>query len=211
MMRPKPLRHFARGLARLAFCIQAAGIVFIGYSPGDSRAQPLCCGSKVTTPGNTSAAATVARLCDPSATVRHDLAVDENDFATIERFCDRDDPFMALIVRTAPDLHGKSCLSRRFRPPASQPGVFWIGQRRIAVVANPRNPIERISIKQVGVLLAHSDRGATWEIVGGERRRMSIYDEGDASGFRDLLREKCLRYSKAHLVDSKSGAQASGP
>jgi ABC-type phosphate transport system substrate-binding protein len=119
----------------------------------------------------------------------------ESDSATVGRFCDNDDPFMALVVRDAPDFHARSSLQRRFPSRSPQPGVFTVGQRRIAVIVNGRNRDSGMTLPQLGSLLAQSDHQERPAAGGGTSRVSVIYDEGAAPGFRDLLREKCMGYS----------------
>lgn len=122
----------------------------------------------------------------------------KDDHATLGRFCDDDDPFSALIVRELRDEHSTSCLLRRFPKGSPQPGVYFLGQRRIAVIVNARNKTVLVPPKGLGQLLTKSEKPIEWDAIGGDRRPVNVYDEGHAPGLRDLVREQCMGFSEKH-------------
>jgi len=126
------------------------------------------------------------------------VSVSAVDYASFGRFCDPDDPFMALVVRELPDEHSTRCLSRRFPQDSFQPGVVSLGQRRIAVIANLRNKTVEMAAKTLGTLLAKTEKPFEWSAVGWDRRPVNVYDEGHASGLRDLVRGRCMGFSETH-------------
>ncbi len=123
------------------------------------------------------------------------MHVVKDDYASLGRFADDDNPFMGLIVREPPDAHAMKCLHRRFPAKEPQPEIFCLGVRRLAVVVHPRNQLPRLSVGEIGSLVAESKQAAGWEQFGGVRRAASVYLQGDSPGLRDLVREKCMAFS----------------
>ncbi len=116
--------------------------------------------------------------------------------ASLGRFCDRDEPFEAIIHNTKPTQREKLLLSRVFPSDSTQPQCIFLGQWRLIAIVHPSNPVKTLDVSQIQEILKKDGPVRTWGKVGGSARSIRIYDQGPKSWSRHILRMRCMAFER---------------
>lgn len=104
-----------------------------------------------------------------------------------------------MIVTEEATLEDRSWLEFRYPPEGPQPGVFKLGQRRMAVIAHPGNPLREMTLDELGLLLRdRSGQPDADEPAPEWATDLQAHDLGDGSWGRHILRWKSMERVMEH-------------
>lgn len=119
-----------------------------------------------------------------------DIAGD--DFASLGRFCEFDDPFAVLVQEGSPTPHQKKCWRRRFPAGTPEPATFPLGELRVVLVVHKSNRVTSLSLAQIGKALGEDEKAPTWRDVGGDGGKVNCYGPPDSSWVRRIVQDRCM-------------------
>ncbi|MCD4825740.1 MAG: substrate-binding domain-containing protein [Phycisphaerae bacterium] len=122
------------------------------------------------------------------------LDVNFDDYGSVGRFCDRDDPFAILAHDARPTRHGKQCIRRTFPAGTVQPQQFLLGQKQVVVIVNSSNPIDHLDYVGICTIFRPDGKGKKWTDVGGTGAAIQCYGPLDKTWCRDFIQQECMTY-----------------
>lgn len=94
------------------------------------------------------------------------IDVSHDDYASLGRLCDEDDPFHVLVHEQSVTMHDHMCIERRFPGTGDKPRKQSIGEMRVMVVVHGSNPVNNLSLVEIGdIVFAEGTRN--WSAYGG--------------------------------------------
>jgi ABC-type phosphate transport system substrate-binding protein len=117
--------------------------------------------------------------------------------ASLGRFCDKDEPFEAIVHNAKSSEREIALLSNVFPTGSIQPQCIFLGQRRLIAIVHPDNPVKTLDVSQIQEILKKGGSASTWNKVGGgSARPISVYDQGPKSWSRHMLKMRCMSFEK---------------
>jgi hypothetical protein len=95
------------------------------------------------------------------------LDVEYDDYASIGRFCDGDDPYDVLIQEGDLTARARRCWRRRFPAGRLQPRTHLLGQLRIVVIVHAANHVGSLDLAQVDKILNDQGKSLHWRQLDG--------------------------------------------
>lgn len=120
-----------------------------------------------------------------------DIAFD--DYASLGRFCDRDEPFHVLVQEGVTTRSEKLCRQWRFPADTHQPDEFPLGVFRVVLIVNKSNPIRSLDLSGICRSLCGQGKAVKWQNVGGSGvATVRCYGVPKKTWARRLIQEKCM-------------------
>jgi ABC-type phosphate transport system substrate-binding protein len=120
------------------------------------------------------------------------LDIAGDDFASLGRFCEFDDPFAVLVQEGSPTPHQEKCWRRRFPAGTPEPGTFPLGELRVVLVVHKSNRVASLSLSQIGKALGEDEKAPTWRDVGGGGGKVNCFGPPDSSWVRRIVQDRCM-------------------
>ncbi len=117
-----------------------------------------------------------------------------DDYASVGRFCDDDNPYNMLIQSNNLTPHDLQCWRRRFPIGTSQPQMRLIGQLRVVFIANKSNPVLSLNAAAIRASLSITGKRLKWTEIGGAGSAIRCFGPFEKTWAREAVLNKCLTY-----------------
>ncbi len=105
-------------------------------------------------------------------------------------------PFDVIARYHYPDSKQAEMLSDCFPKDSPQPTVFGVGWRRVVVIVNGNNTVQKLALSQLGMLLKDGGKRTDWQALSGPVSASHCYSEKNGSWSCDLVRRRCMAFTE---------------